>query len=495
MKADKIVTSKQKGKRDTKPAKPTRKSSSWRVSRSMLFSLAVIGAVVAYLFYYRNSGSEVSTRSNEIRTVSIVMVGHNENPYLQRTFDSIMKSAPLKYLKEIIYVDDGSEPPARDVLDTMNNPLIKIVRNDERQGLIRARMQGADASSSDLLVFLDAHIRAYPGWLEPMLQNANANYKRITFPLIPVLDEKTWEPVGKLAGINMVFDWKLDFIWLPESEEMRVPTMSGGLLGITRKWYYESGEYDEGMKLWGGENVEQSMRTWLCGGEIIRSPKSVIAHMFRPKAPYEPNVPQIHMNKVRAVEVWFDDYAGYYYRANPFDKDRRPSPESIADRIALKEKLGCKPFQHFVDLFRDILEANEILPKFTFHIREVTTGTCLAVNGGSNKTLVSLPCDPLSPEQVFIPDSWKRIRNGKFKNDCLSGDPLNGKHVVHAEQCSAHIPAEKDWLIDETTGVITKSGNFCLTKGQPAELRPCAAGTESRFEKMWIKPYDHDMYK
>lgn len=31
--------------------------------------------------------------------------------------------------------------------------------------------------------------------------------------------------------------------------------MSGGLLGITKRWWYESGEYDNGMLMWGGENI------------------------------------------------------------------------------------------------------------------------------------------------------------------------------------------------------------------------------------------------
>ena len=38
---------------------------------------------------------------------------------------------------------------------------------------------------------------------------------------------------------------------------------------MTRKWWFESAMYDDGMLEWGGENIEQSIRCWLCGGSIV----------------------------------------------------------------------------------------------------------------------------------------------------------------------------------------------------------------------------------
>ena len=47
---------------------------------------------------------------------------------------------------------------------TWPDNIVKLVRSTERLGLIRARLAGADASSGDVLVFLDAHCEVNIVW-------------------------------------------------------------------------------------------------------------------------------------------------------------------------------------------------------------------------------------------------------------------------------------------------------------------------------------------
>jgi polypeptide N-acetylgalactosaminyltransferase len=50
------------------------------------------------------------------------------------------------------------------VKETWPEGVVKIVRKAERQGLIRARIEGAKAASGDVLIFLDSHCETNVGW-------------------------------------------------------------------------------------------------------------------------------------------------------------------------------------------------------------------------------------------------------------------------------------------------------------------------------------------
>ncbi|VDO10855.1 unnamed protein product, partial [Rodentolepis nana] len=98
---------------------------------------------------------------------SIILCFHNEAwSVLLRSVHSILDRSKSELVKEIILVDDAS------TMDHLKKPLevymnflqkVKIVRAEERQGLIRARMLGAKAATGKVLVFLDSHIECTTG--------------------------------------------------------------------------------------------------------------------------------------------------------------------------------------------------------------------------------------------------------------------------------------------------------------------------------------------
>ena len=480
-------------KSNVKPDNP--RSNSWFYASRALYVIGAICGLFA-LCYGISSENFVDQKQTAEMKVSIIMAAHNENQYLKKTIDSIMNNTPLDVLSEIILVDDASEPPARMILDELNYPLLKVIRNEDRQGLIRSKTIGSRGSSGEILVFLDAHVRTYPGWLEPLVKLTSENYRRIAVPMIPVLDETTWEQIDDFVGMKLIFDWKMDFIWYTDDLDDYVPVMSGGLLAITRRWFQEAGEYDSGMLMWGGENVEQSVKTWLCGGEIILARESRVGHVFRAVSPYVINTTQIHMNKARAIDVWFDEWAGYYYRANPFDKERRASKEALASRFAIKDRLGCRPFSTFVDKFKRIFEKYHLLPVEVFAIKHVSTGLCVALH--RNGTFSGTPCEPDNRSQIFIPEEWKRLRSGKFVDDCIE---VRDDRYLKANLCSAHEAGQLNLSLD-SDGELRKrprdgseGPTICMHMSPQGELSMESCGSEHRFVKLFVKPYDHSIYK
>ena len=109
------------------------------------------------------------------------------------------------------------------------------------------------------------------------------------------------------------FTWELDYLWtvykIPEHTDhlaYNASTLIGCGFAVQRSYFFNLGGFDEGLKVWGGENHEISFRTWQCGGSIKIVPCSVVGHVFRAYLPYFIPHAQIMKNLQRVAEVWMD---------------------------------------------------------------------------------------------------------------------------------------------------------------------------------------------
>ncbi|XP_053464656.1 inactive polypeptide N-acetylgalactosaminyltransferase-like protein 5 isoform X2 [Nycticebus coucang] len=264
-------------------------------------------------------------------TASVIICFHNEEfNALFRTMFSIVNLTPGDLLEEIILVDDMSE-------------------------------------FGDVLVFLDSHCEVNRGWLEPLLYSIAKDRKTVVCPLIDVIDGTTLEyrPSPVVRG---AFDWDLQFKWDNVfSYEMdgpdrpinpiRSPAMAGGIFAIYRHYFNEIGQYDKGMDLWGGENLELSLRIWMCGGQLFIIPCSRVGHIAKKQFRNLPILTRaLTRNSLRMVHVWLDEYKEQFFLRKP--GLRSVAYGNISERVELRKRLGCKSFQWYLDTVFPELEAS-----------------------------------------------------------------------------------------------------------------------------------------
>lgn len=331
---------------------------------------------------------------------SVIIVFHNEAwSTLLRTIWSVINRSPKELLEEIILVDDASEreflkKPLEDYVE--NLPVkIQLLRLKERTGLVKARLYGAERSKGKVLTFLDAHCECTIGWLESLLARIAEDRKTVVCPVIDIINDDSFAYVKSFELHWGAFNWNLQFRWftlggnalqkrkLDTTRPFSTPAMAGGLFAIDKEYFFEIGSYDDGMRIWGGENLEMSFRVWQCGGKIEIVPCSHVGHLFRKSSPYTfPGgiTKTLYSNLARVASVWMDEWANFYFKYNEAARKVKDE-QDVTFRLLLRKNLNCKSFEWYLDN----VWPQHFFPKkerFFGKIRHLSSGLCLVKPGG-----------------------------------------------------------------------------------------------------------------
>lgn len=71
-----------------------------------------------------------------------------------------------------------------------------------------------------------------------------------------------------------VFERETKRINNSELANLRTPEFAGGVFSIDTQFFRDLGGYDDKMTFYAAENIEMSLRIWMCGGSIETVPCS-----------------------------------------------------------------------------------------------------------------------------------------------------------------------------------------------------------------------------
>ena len=442
---------------------------------------------------------------------SVIVTVHNEAwSVIIRMVHSVINTTPNKLLKEIILVDDASDMEhLRGGLDSYFRDFmkVKVLRMSKRVGFFISRNEGARLASAPVLIFLDANTECTPGWLEPLLDRIARNRSTIVSPSVDIIDHDTFEyniaPYESVGGFN----WNLMFSWknIPDedilkqnnpAEPLQTPTLPGGNYAIDREFFNILGQHDPVMDTMGFDNLELSIKCWLCGGRLEIVPCSHIGQVSRS---YE----SMLLNKSKAIllnismrtaEVWFDEYKTYFY-----DRVGDPTMDigDTSSRLLIKKRLGCQPFQWYIEnVYPDLF-----IPGYSLaagEVRNPWSGLC--IDSGVNSDHYFLPVKVFPCHNMGGHQYWMFSELGEIRRDEVCLDFGGEGDAVILYPCHG-TGGNQQWMMDrvkrrmrhrQTKMCLTVSGNDTPAVPLPTKpevryliLKDCQADN-SKQEWVWF---------
>lgn len=447
--------------------------------------------------------------------VSIIIIFRDEvRSVLLRTIHSVINRTPAELLHEVILVNDNStnrelyEPLQDYVKKNFKN--VKIKNLNERKGLIVTRLEGARIASGEVLVFFDSHIEVGYNWLPPLLDPIARNRRLATIPIIDDFDAETFQIFSNHEfGTRGAIDWSLIYRnferYLPAGvDPLRPfpnPIMLGCAFAIDRKFFLEElGGYDEGFRIWNGENYELSFKLWLCADGLFEVPCSRVTHSFRFINPARVSKDDfVARNFKRLAEVWMDDYKEVVYKFDPGRYEKIDAGD-ISKPKKIRERLKCRPFKYFMEEI-----APDILTRYpTTQDQPVFASGQIKSLGMDDVCIDSFyrsEFDPIGlyycqeiddtgrpPQSQFFRLTFMKNLVFGFIENCLDS------YKMSIPQCSYADYGNQYWKYDHDRNLLINGGDEgdnCLTANfdtQTLSLEPC---NDANAAQKWSFTYEN----
>ncbi|MGD9849841.1 MAG: glycosyltransferase [Nitrospirales bacterium] len=240
---------------------------------------------------------------------SIVIPVFNEVKLTQQCLDHLSESiTDVSY--EVIVVDNASTDGTATYLSSLGGD-IQILRNQENLGFAKACNQGAAVAKGKYLVFLNNDTIPQPGWLEPLIHEADTDSQ------VGIVGSKLLFPDGKVQHAGIVFSRTYGepyhFFSGGSSEHQTInrrremQAVTAACMLVKKDIFKQVAGFDEGY-INGFEDVDFCLRVRESGMKIIYQPQSRLYHIgSQTQGRKDHEAENVQRFKSKWSEYWIED--------------------------------------------------------------------------------------------------------------------------------------------------------------------------------------------
>ncbi len=297
---------------------------------------------------------------------TIVIPVHDRAGLTQRCLDAIHADTPGTSF-EVVVVDDASEDETPALLARQPDQ-VRSLRRDQNGGFAVACNEGAAAARGELLVFLNNDTEPHPGWLDALVDHADAH------PEAVAIGAKLLFPDGSVqhAGVAICQDGRPRHIYAgfpedhPAVQRARpFQAVTAACMLVRRAEFERTGGFDPAFRN-ALEDVDLCLRLRDAGGEVHYCPASVVTHLESASRGRGSQNVQHNFNLFQerwAHRIQRDDIAHYIEDGllNVHYRDTYPLTFQVATELATTKPGGVEQEQieaqqrHISDLLREVV--------------------------------------------------------------------------------------------------------------------------------------------
>ena len=213
-------------------------------------------------------------------TVSIIVLNYNGKHHLEECFASLLALDYAQSQLQLMLVDNASSDGSVEFVRAQY-PGVVIVQNTENLGFAGGNNRGAEAATSDYVVFLNNDMRVHPDFATGLIKAIQSTPGAVSAGAkILNWDETQFDfagAIGDFAGHAYQTDWGAAYTPDKHTKVQPILFACGGAMLVDRRIFLESGGFDENYFIY-YEDIDLGWRLWLLGHKVVFAPDALTTH-------------------------------------------------------------------------------------------------------------------------------------------------------------------------------------------------------------------------